>query len=69
MAHMTSEDLVKMEPAALNSGVRGRHHQLHWGQDSMDLVKCFEVIQRIHLGFEVEIACFDENLSVRIVQD
>lgn len=69
MVHMSSEDLAQMESAALDGNARSLHHHSHWAQEFVNLVKCSEVIRRIHLEFEGEIACFGENSSVRVVQD
>jgi hypothetical protein len=65
MAHMSSEDLAQTEPVALDGNSGSLHHHSHWAQELVNLVKCSEVIRKIHLEFEVEIACFGENSSVR----
>ncbi|KAG1750405.1 uncharacterized protein EDB91DRAFT_1078448 [Suillus paluster] len=52
-----------MKPVALDSNVRSLHHHSHWVQELVNLVKCSEVIRKIHLEFEVEIACIGENSS------
>ena len=69
MAHMSSEDLAQTGPAALDGDARSFHQHSRWAQELVSLVKRSEVIRMIRLEFEVEIAYFGENSSVRVVQD